>query len=362
MATAHRTGARARAAVRSLAVALLLGAGCTSTTAGSPTTPGTAADGASPATAAEVSRAASPAGGEPSPPVAAGSGAIVEVDPITMRVRRVVDLGDDPLLATGAGGGVWVGLLGDARAVRVDPETGAATDAGIDEVVGVAGDGDDVWLAAEGSRLVRLDAATGRVRATLDVADEPLFAPRNAGFVGVAGGSVWLTVPERPDAPSGPQSLWRIDVASGSVRSRIAIPAEPFPPVGTDGALWFVAADEEVVVRVDAGSERLRRIDVGAFPGPIAPGGGSVWVAHTGGIVALDPTSGRPRADLPFDDVIRGIAYADATLWVATGTSLVAVDPRTGERRKSAVLSDPSGDEGPIGVVPLAGSIWVTVE
>ena len=78
------------------------------------------------------------------------------------------------------------------------------------EVVGTASDGEDLWVAVDGNRLVRIDGATGQREASFRLGRTALFAPRDAGFLAVGHGSIWLTVPKLGD-PGAPHELWWID-------------------------------------------------------------------------------------------------------------------------------------------------------
>lgn len=53
-----------------------------------------------------------------------------------------------------------------------------------------------IWVALDGNRLVRIDGATGQREASFRLRRTALFAPRDAGFLAVGHGSIWLTVPK----------------------------------------------------------------------------------------------------------------------------------------------------------------------
>lgn len=100
-------------------------------------------------------------------------------------------------------------------------------------------DGEDLWVAVDGSTLARIDGATGEERARLRLRDRPLFAPRDAGFLALGGGSLWLMVPRlgRADLP---QALWRIDPATGAVEAKIGVGPNPLPPLSDGRFLWVI--------------------------------------------------------------------------------------------------------------------------
>jgi len=113
----------------------------------------------------------------------------------------------DPLGLITASGQVWTQNFGDGTLSRIDPVTSRATSR-LQEMVGAASDGEDLWVAVDGNRLVRIDGATGQWEASFRLGRTALFAPRDAGFLAVGHGSIWLTVPKLGD-PGAPHELWR---------------------------------------------------------------------------------------------------------------------------------------------------------
>lgn len=97
----------------------------------------------------------------------------------------------DPLGLISASGQVWTQNFGDGTLSRIDPVTSRAT-SHLQEVVGAASDGEDLWVAVDGNRLVRIDGATGQREASFRLGRTALFAPRDAGFLAVGHGSIWL--------------------------------------------------------------------------------------------------------------------------------------------------------------------------
>jgi outer membrane protein assembly factor BamB len=287
-------------------------------------------------------------------------GRVVELSRASAEVLRDIPVGPDPLLAVAAGNGVWTVNLDDSTVSRVDATTGAVTSPAVGEVVGIASDGTDVWISRDGNQLARLDGATGEERASFTLAGRPLFAPRDAGFLVVAEGSVWLTVPSELGS-SAPQAMWKIDPTTGEVLSKIRIGRNPHPPVVAGDRIWF-ATEEMVFETVDVGSERVRDVDLGAFPGSVVEGGGRTWASAGSSIFGLDLDGNGERVRIEHPGEARALAWVDGRLWVATATGVDVVDPSTGEVERSADLAPPSDDEGPIVMVPIGDSVWVSVE
>jgi outer membrane protein assembly factor BamB len=287
-------------------------------------------------------------------------GRVVELSASSGDIVRDLLVGPDPLLAVGADDSVWTVNLDDSTVSRIDATTGEVTSPSVGEVVGIAAEANDVWIARDGNEIAKLDGSTGEVRASFSLADHALFGPRDAGFLVVAAGSVWLTVPEELGS-GAPQSLWRIDPATGDVLSTIRIGADPLPPALVGDEIWLATGDM-VFQLVDVRSERVRELDLGPFPGFATAGGGRTWASAAGRIYSIDPQTGKVRSSFEHLGESRGLAWVAGRLWISTATGVEVVDPETGAVERSIGLAPPSDDEGPIALVPLGDSVWVSIE
>jgi len=135
-----------------------------------------------------------------------------------------------------------------------------------------------VWVAGDGNVLSRLNGATGEEEAALQLGTEQLFALRNAGFIGIAGDSLCLTVPP-PDARF-PEELWRIDPRTGDVVAVIPIPTDATPPLADGEYLWVVTTVDQGLTRIDINTNESVAVDVDRFPWSLAAGAGSMWIGH----------------------------------------------------------------------------------
>ncbi len=290
-------------------------------------------------------------------------GTVVQVDAGSGRVDAVVPVGPDPLLLTRAAGQVWTVNLGDATLSRVDPSADRATTVDLGEAVGVASDGKNLWVAADGNRLVRIDGATGEQEKGFRLRRRPLFASRDAGFLAFGKASIWLTVPElgRPEAR---HALWRIDPRTGRAIAKFRLRRDPLSPLVDGRYVWIVSLSENSLTRIDSRSTKATTIRVGAVPLALAAGAGSVWVGHEveREVWRLDPETTQPTAKIPIDDPIRGLTFGGGSVWVTTERGLHSIDPATNDVTRDIQLMSPSPDLGPIGVVYLDGSVWVSVE
>jgi DNA-binding beta-propeller fold protein YncE len=172
----------------------------------------------------------------------------------------------------------------------------------------IAASAQAVWVTSErDGTITRLDPETGK----------PLARPLHLGFgvagVAIGGRWVWVTNSLRG-------KLLRLDPKSGRV---------------------------------------LKTIDVGGHPGPIALGGGRVWVADEGGrgVTAVNSEGGRIyRRGLPPQTTNLRLAFGAHGLWVSiAGTGSVRrVDPADFTTGAPIRVG-----RGPAGLVVADGLVWV---
>jgi len=72
--------------------------------------------------------------------------------------------------------------FGQGTLTRIDPASNKAAAIDIGQAAGMASDGEDIWVAANGNTLVRLDGESGKRERVLKLAGKPLFELRDAGF------------------------------------------------------------------------------------------------------------------------------------------------------------------------------------
>jgi YVTN family beta-propeller protein len=210
-------------------------------------------------------------------------------------------LGGVLILVAGIAAAALFLLLGDESEVSTSAKIASPP-------LRIAAGADAVWVTSErDGTLTRLDPETG----------ERIGRPRRlgAGVAGVAVGGkwIWVTNPRR-------QQVLRLDPRSGRV---------------------------------------LKTIDLRGEPGPIALGGGRVWVAdETGkGITAVNAEGGRRyRSGLPPQAPRLRLAWGAHGLWATIADAGVVrrVDP------DSLVAGEPIRvGRGPAGVVVADGFVWV---
>jgi len=172
----------------------------------------------------------------------------------------------------------------------------------------IAASSQAVWVTSgRDGTITRLDPETGK----------PLGKPLHPGFgvagIAIGGRWVWVTNPLRG-------TLLRLDPKTGRV---------------------------------------LKSIDVGGHPGPIALGGGRVWVADEGGrgVTAVNSEGGRIyRRGLPPQTTNLRLAFGARGLWASiAGTGSVRrIDPADFTTGAPILVG-----RGPAGLVVAAGLVWV---
>ena len=324
--------------------------------------------------------------------------------------RRLVAAG--VLLFGAAAIGIALGVTGGGSATRVagalalDPQTGHVED---DVPLGtspssIAVGGRSVWiLDADDRTISEVDAKRHKVRRTFSTASVP-------ADVAVGGGAVWIA--NAGDAAKGdtfPQSISRLDPASGEVDATIQLPRSPggnqfgvLPGLSrrriavTHDAVWAINPDRSVS-RIDIRTNRLvktlrnvkaeniaagegqvwvtedtsivqidpdldvvsRRIDLAEQTlGELAIGAGAVWVADPfgGKVWRVESRPGVAKRAIPVELWVASVAFADGIVWASNeiADKVYRIDPR------SNAVTVGSHVFAPRSVAAAHGSVWVT--
>ncbi len=248
---------------------------------------------------------------------------------VTDLPRTTIVTGGGPdWMATGAGA-MWIANISLKEVERIDAASSAIT-ARI-KVDGVPCSGaafgfSSVWIplckSGKGTSVVRIDAATNRVAATLPV------SPANSeGGITVSRDSVWMA--------TGDTTLSRIDPSSGKVRQRVAVPLGSQNPVYANGLVWITSKASGVLTAVDAANGRVvARVRIPGGPHFVGAGGGAIWtIGQNDGVVTrVDPSAKRVVARINANiagfggDVTYGAGYVWTTL---VGVPLTKIDATT---------------------------------
>jgi hypothetical protein len=214
----------------------------------------------------------------------------------------------------------------------------------------------DLWVSQyDIAAVLRIDLATGGIRARIDVGGSP-------AAVLSAAGAVWVHDWERG-------RLLELDAGTNRVVSSVAVGTTNSDFTFAAGALWAID-DRGLLVRIDPATAAVtRRLSLGAaapvpadrpsFP-TLAAAGDTLWVAAADGrVTELDARTGdllgRARGPaLPAEKARRAAADASG-LWISSPTRREVVHIGAGTRRVTRFAVP--GDPGPLAIVD--GRIWV---
>lgn len=206
---------------------------------------------------------------------------------------------------------------------------------------------------------------------------------RRGGLTIAAGGAVLLaaviavavrlTGSDAGTLRVAPNSLAAIDTRSNRVIAAVPLGARPGGVAFGSGSLWVANFDDQTVSRIDPGTLRtLRTIPLGGPPTGIATSAHGVWVVEanlnpgtnprTSSVVVgrVDPEFNTPGPSVQIGNVIPSgpgaIAAQGNSVWVAPSTGLLTrLDATTGTRTGRL---DPNAT--PAGVAIGAGAVWLT--
>jgi DNA-binding SARP family transcriptional activator len=301
-------------------------------------------------------------------PIKAHSVAVI--DPATNAVVADLEIGGWPRAITSGDGFVWAARTGDDTVVRIDPVSRLVLDHfSATTPLDVAFGDDAIWIAngnsfdspnpPGGGTIERYDLATRRLAAIARVG--PATAG-NAEQTVVAAGreGVWVG--------NGDSSrVVRLDARTGKIASAVPETIQVAGLAVGAGAVWAADPINNVVFRIDPRTGLVvARIPVADGPRRIAVGEGAVWVIGEfprSGVWKIDPGANRAVAHIPVRRRANGIAVGEGSVWVTSNTpghagpgSVTRIDPRTNE-----VVATVDLGFSPEGVVTMNGLVWVVV-
>ena len=176
-----------------------------------------------------------------------------------------------------------------------------------------------LWVGVYGTgKVLRIDPQGGKVTTTVNVGP---WACR----VVVGPAAVWVTRDQAGE-------IVRISRGNGGL-ARLEVGAGAFDVVLARGSVWSTSFDTGAISRFDAATAKLARVyRDGPNPAGMTSCGGRIWVGHgrdARWLTAIDPLTNRVqrvtvRARAPgWPSCIRG------TVWVTTPDTILRVDPRT---------------------------------
>jgi len=247
---------------------------------------------------------------------------------------------------------VWVSDYPKNSVYRLDPATNriaATVDVGKGPCSGIAAGAGSVWVPVCGDGvLARIDEHSQQVTARL-----PFRPADSEGGIAFGDGSVWMLTDKTG-------VLSRIDPAKGQAIATIQVLPASFACAFGEGAVWVTSTASNKLVRVDPQTNRVTRtVEVGAGPRFLTIGAGSVWTLNQGDgtISRVDAGSSQLIASIAAGLVGTGgeIAYGEGAVWATLfQTPITRIDPATNS--VSAQWTGPGGDSIRAGF----GSVWLT--
>lgn len=289
-------------------------------------------------------------------PATTSAGGLSEVQDIEAAGAEAILSSPSPDWVTVAGDSAWVANVGDGvgRYDLVTAELTESVPTGTEVCLAMDQGFGSLWVGdCATNTVVRVDAATGEIRARIPLAGASL-PPESS--IAVDDTAVWvLSAGVQPD-------LLRIDPAADRVAETFPAPAEATAVRAGEGSLWVTRARTGQLIRVDPDTgEELAEIDIAPNSIFLAVGEGGVWTlgADTAEVTHVDPATDTVVATIPVGDgrVSGGdIAVGGGYVWARVSDSLVAqIDPATDE--VVARFGPPAGSGS---VAADADAVWIS--
>ncbi|MBI2764096.1 MAG: hypothetical protein HYX54_10215 [Chloroflexi bacterium] len=196
--------------------------------------------------------------------------------------------------------------------------------------LGMASDGQAVWLFTASGQLVRIDPTTNTIGASVTV------SPATAAYQGLAvnKAGLWLT---DWDA----SLVERFDPTTLKLVASIAVGPKPKGVLATDAGVWVANTRGGSVARIDPATNTVvETISVGptgpSGPNWLAEGLGSVWVGvpNASSVIRIDEATNAILAKIGAlgTTPCGGLAVGPTAVWITscdTGNLLARIDPTT---------------------------------
>jgi streptogramin lyase len=183
---------------------------------------------------------------------------------------------------------------------------------------------DGVWLRAPDGHVLKVDPATNRITADIEV------RPSEFGDIKSGADSVWVTDFDH-------DTLMRIDPNAGKVVKSITVGTNPEWLTVTPETVWVSNHRAGSISKVDVESNKVAATFTFAPPGASGPRGiilldGSLWTsaANSNSVYRLDPTSGAVIKKLLIaKGDIHSLITDGRLLYLPAGGALMQIDPET---------------------------------
>jgi DNA-binding SARP family transcriptional activator/streptogramin lyase len=294
----------------------------------------------------------------PKPPaISAGirptANSVVVVDPTTESLVKDLPVGAAPGPIVAADGSVWVGNGDDHTLTRIDVQSGTTLKTfGLSSApTSLCTTKGTVWI---GNGFV---GTLSRVRAAYDQLSSPFFpGPSISGLLAVAG------TPDDLWAGLADQTLLRLDPASLRPRASLQLSVRVRAMAVIADAVWILEFRDNAVTRIDlAKGAPTASVKPAGATVAIASGEGLIWVATSdkNQVLRLDPESGSVLVSLPLSFSPTAMVADAGTVWVVGGPNgtLARIDPSGQTMVTSVDIGRPIGD-----IAVANGQVWLTID
>jgi DNA-binding SARP family transcriptional activator/streptogramin lyase len=224
--------------------------------------------------------------------------------------RRRVALPRVPFALAATSDGVWVANGFDGTLIRVDesgqaqapirPEPGSVGRLALSASRGV------LWIGSQDGTLTELSQAGGTIGVIHGVG-----LPET---VAAGDGTVWI-------GRATEDAVVRVDARSRRLRATIPIGGRPDIVATGDGSVWAMTADTSMLWRIDPRTDAVTAsVPLPAKPTALAVTQDGVWVGSGSGLLAqIDPATNTVRRTRLLGRPIDALSAGDGRLWAAVG-------------------------------------------
>jgi DNA-binding SARP family transcriptional activator/streptogramin lyase len=234
------------------------------------------------------------------------------IDPVRRTLTDTLGVGGATTDVVVGGGDVWVSTTEPQRLVRIDSRL-SSVESQIPIGVGGGGrarlalGGGSIWVARNLASLERVSLRSGRVVRRFRVR-------AGGGGIAVGLGAVWVPT-------FFPRGVARVPVAGGGPR-RLPTRHVVVDVAVAGGSVWLAIPEEDRVARLDP--ERMAisaSVDAGDAPSALVADGRGLWAASrvSKTLSRIDPRSGRVVRTVRLTASPSALALGAGALWVVTG-------------------------------------------
>lgn len=270
----------------------------------------------------------------------------VQVPVTTLRPETEVALGGPGGAVLFAADQALISVPSKDQVVRVEGRSGKVLEpfgGATHPCGGLANAFRNLWVVNCGAKsLVRLDAASGKVVATVDTGTGA--APL---AIAASADSIWMLTDDKT-------TLSRIDPETNAIVSEMRLPAGCRSLTFAENSLWIACPADKRIIRLNPQTQQVvARIEVTAEPVSVTFGGATaaenaIWVLSRaqGKVARIDVKTNKVTAtvDLGIPNADGSLAFGDGFVWVsAPGFPITKISP---ELEKEKVVQQFAGEGG----------------